>query len=117
MLHMEYKIKTYRTEAGKRPFSKWLKDLSDRRAQSVVHLRLERVKIGNFGDYDPVGKGVYELRIDMGPGYRIYFSKIGSEIVLLLCAGDKGSQQKDIEKAKQYYDDYKIRIKKGDYCD
>ena len=107
---MEYKIYHYQTITGKRPFSKWLNDLSDRRAQATINFRLEQLKIGNFGKCSTVGEGVFELKIDMGPGYRLYFSQIGLEIVLLLCGGDKKSQRKDIAIAKKYYQDYKTRI-------
>lgn len=75
--------------------------------QIAVDLRLERVKMGNFGQSKSLGGMVFELKIDIGPGYRIYFGKIGAQIVLLLCAGDKKSQQRDIVKAKKYFQDFK----------
>lgn len=65
--------------------------------------------MGNFGQCEPVGEGVFELKIDFGPGYRVYFGKIGSKCILLLCAGDKGSQKNDIQKAKVYFKDYQSR--------
>jgi putative addiction module killer protein len=74
-------------------------------------LRLERIEEGNLGKYKSVGSGVYELIIDVGPGYRVYFGKIGLQVVLLLCGGSKRFQQKDITKAKAYFLDYKIRSK------
>ena len=64
---------------------------------------------GNFGDVEPVGEGVLELRIDWGPGYRVYFGRIGQVVVLLLCGGDKRTQQRDIKRAKDYFEDYKRR--------
>ena len=64
---------------------------------------------GTFGDAEPVGAGVMELRIDWGPGYRVYFARIGQVIVLLLCGGDKRTQQRDINRAKEYFEDYKAR--------
>ena len=108
---MEYQIKVYITPSGKCPFNKWLNDLVDKKAQIAIDLRLERLRIGNFGQSKLLGNGVYELKIDFGPGYRVYFSKIGLTIILLLCAGDKKSQQKDIEKATQYFQDFKIQGK------
>jgi putative addiction module killer protein len=107
---MEYNLKIYQTERGKCPFTQWLHDLSDRKAQSLIHLRLERLRMGNFGTSKSLGNGIHELKIDVGPGYRVYFSKVGAVVVLLLCAGDKKTQQKDIAKAKEYLTDYKIRI-------
>lgn len=108
---MEYNIKIYQTKSGKSPFNQWLHDLSDRKTKSIIHLRLERLKLGSFGDCKTVCKSIYELKIDWGPGYRIYFSKIGLKIVLLLCAGNKKTQQKDILKAQIYLDDYSIQTK------
>ena len=83
-------------------FAKWLKKLRDADAKSRINLRVRRIALtGNLGDYKPVGEGVCELRIDYGPGYRLYFALRGSEIVLLLIGGDKTSQQRDIKKAKE----------------
>ena len=104
---MEYKIKIYKTSSGRCPFDKWLNDLTDRKAQAAIDLRLVRIKMGNFGQCKLVGSMVYELKIDVGPGYRVYFGKIGLQIILLLCAGDKKSQQRDIVKAKKYFQEFK----------
>jgi putative addiction module killer protein len=104
---MEYEIKIYETSTGKCPFDKWLNDLKDRKAQVAVDLRLERIKMGNFGQCKSLGNMIFELKIDVGPGYRVYFGKIGTKIILLLCAGDKRSQQSDIEKAKKYFQEFK----------
>ena len=82
-------------------FSKWLRALRDRRARVRIQARIDRFEAGNSGDIKPVGGGVFEMRIDYGPGYRVYFVKRGSKLVILLAGGDKGSQAKDIEKAKQ----------------
>jgi len=81
-------------------FGKWLKSVRDRRAVLAIANRITRAAAGNLGDIRPVGEGVSEMRIFVGKGYRIYFCMKGTEIVLLLCGGDKSSQQKDIEKAK-----------------
>jgi len=81
-------------------FDKWLKSVRDRRAVLAIANRITRAAAGNLGDIKPVGEGVSEMRIFVGKGYRIYFCMKDTEIVLLLCGGDKSSQQKDIEKAK-----------------
>lgn len=89
-------------------FAKWLKRLRDADAKARINVRIRRVSLtGNFGDAKPVGDGVFELRIDYGPGYRVYYSQCGREIVLLLIGGDKSSQQKDIDKAKKLNAEYK----------
>jgi len=81
-------------------FRKWRIRLKDQRARALIAARLDRLAFGNAGDVKPVGEGISELRIDYGPGYRIYFQKRGNSIVLLLCAGDKSTQAKDIQTAK-----------------
>ena len=106
---MEYKIEIYQTDTGKRPFSQWLKDIKDHLGKAKIRVRLDRLEMGNFGQCESVGEGVFELKIDFGPGYRVYLGKIGSMCVILLCAGDKKSQKSDIEKAKVYFKDYQSR--------
>jgi putative addiction module killer protein len=81
-------------------FSAWLKNLRDRRAASRIGIRIDRLRQGHAGDVKPVGEGVNEMRIDYGPGYRVYFLQRGQVAVLLLCGGDKSSQPRDIRKAK-----------------
>ncbi len=80
-------------------FSSWLDALADLRARARIQARIERLAGGNPGDVRPVGEGVSELRIDYGPGYRVYFKKRGRELLILLAGGDKGSQAKDIRVA------------------
>lgn len=82
-------------------FAKWIKGLKDARARGRVLVRVQRLAAGNFGDAKSVGGGVSELRIPYGPGYRVYYTRRGDTLVILLCGGDKGSQSRDIEKAKQ----------------
>lgn len=82
------------------PFTRWLDGLRDRRAKSRIELRLLRAQGGQLGDVRSVGRGVSEMRIDYGPGYRLYFSRQGEAGVILLCGGDKGSQDRDILRAK-----------------
>ncbi len=100
-------IRQYTTSEGKIPFDEWLNALRDIRAQVRIEQRLDRLKLGNIGDCKPVDDGVYELRIDYGGGYRIYFGQIGSVVILLLCGGDKNSQNRDIRKAKDYWQDFR----------
>jgi putative addiction module killer protein len=80
-------------------FRKWINDLRDAEAQKRIFTRIRRLSVGNFGDAKSVGKGVAELRIDYGPGYRVYFVRRGSIVVILLCGGDKRTQSRDIEAA------------------
>ena len=80
-------------------FDRWLKDLKDTKAKAKVLVRAERLALGNPGDVAPVGDGISEMRINFGPGYRVYFRQKG-DTATLLCGGDKGSQQADIAKAK-----------------
>lgn len=82
-------------------FADWLVDLRDRQAKARIIVRIERMQSGNFGDHKAIGEGVSEIRIDYGPGYRVYFTIRGATIVILLCGGDKGTQRVDIAKAKQ----------------
>ena len=88
-------------------FDRWLRKLNDRRAAARVLVRIERLAAGNPGDVKPVGHGVSELRIDYGPGYRVYYGREGDAIVILLCGGDKRSQARDIERAEAYWRDYR----------
>ena len=81
-------------------FDRWLIGLHDRQARAKVETRIRRLSLGNPGDVKPVGDGISELRIDYGPGYRVYFLRRGSVVAVLLCGGDKGSQARDIALAK-----------------
>ncbi|MBU4317449.1 MAG: type II toxin-antitoxin system RelE/ParE family toxin [Proteobacteria bacterium] len=80
-------------------FSKWIDELQDIRARARILVRIERLSAGNPGDTKPVGEGVSELRIDYGPGYRVYFKRIGQKMIILLAGGDKKTQPKDIKTA------------------
>jgi putative addiction module killer protein len=105
----EQQLRIYTTKDGKRPFDTWFATVRDQKAQHRIDARLARVRLGNFGDSKSVGEGVLELRIDYGPGYRVYFGRDGSDVVILLLGGDKRSQLKDIETAQGYWADYKVR--------
>jgi putative addiction module killer protein len=82
-------------------FSEWLQDLRDRKAAAKIAARLARLELGNFGDAEPVGEGISELRIHFGPGYRVYVVRRGEVLVVVLCGGDKSSQERDIKRAKE----------------
>ena len=90
-------------------FSKWLKKLKDIKGKVSILRRIDRIKDGNFGDHKSVGDGVSELRIPTGPGYRVYYTQKGDEIVILLIGGDKSSQSEDITKAKQIFKESTIK--------
>ena len=101
------KLQVYQTQNGREPFSEWLVSIRDQRTRTRIRDRFERLEIRNFGDYQSVGGGVFEMRLHFGPGYRIYFGEIDNTIVLLLSGGDKSSQAQDIERAKTYWSEYK----------
>ena len=82
-------------------FKKWMKSHKDKSTRLIINARIRRLSLGNKGDTEPVGMGISELRIDYGPGYRVYYKQIKNEIIILLCGGDKSSQSRDIKKAKQ----------------
>jgi putative addiction module killer protein len=104
------RIEVYQDEKGGRPFTDWLHALRDREARARIRTRLARLELGNFGDSKPVGGGVLELRIDYGPGYRAYLARRGNALLLLLCGGDKRTQRRDIDRAREYLADYDRRI-------
>ena len=102
------KIVIYSTKTGKEPYSDW-QDRLDKTTRAIVRNRLERIRLGNFGKAKVIkgSKDIWEIVLDFGPGYRIYYGKKGSTIILLLVGGEKKSQERDIEKAKQYWLDGK----------
>lgn len=99
------------TDGGKVPYQEWILQLSDRRADEIIHARIDRLRLGNFGDCKSLGSGLYELRIHYSKGYRIYFGRHGRTIVVLLCGGDKRMQPWDIVRAKHYWMNFQKRIK------
>jgi putative addiction module killer protein len=109
---MKQTIVIYEQKRGKSIFLDWLLHLKDVKARAVIRARINRLELGNFGDCKSVGTGVLELRVSFGPGYRIYFGRDGNTLVVLLCGGDKGSQAKDIQKAKLLWKEYKDASKK-----
>jgi len=99
----------YQREDGREPFTDWLDVVRDKVAQARIRVRLRQVQAGNFGDCEPVGEGVIELRVHVGAGYRVYCGRHGKAVVLLLCGGDKGSQAADIKLAKELWSEWKRR--------
>ncbi len=108
---MGYEVRHYLTAAGADPFAQWFRAIRDRQAQARIQARVDRLERGLFGDAKPCDEGVWELRIDWGPGYRVYYARAGSAVVLLLLGGDKRKQQADVRKAKEYWSDYQERTK------
>ncbi|MEG4490061.1 type II toxin-antitoxin system RelE/ParE family toxin [Microcoleus sp. D3_18_C4] len=102
-------IRRYTTAEGTAPFAEWLDALRDRNVRVRIKSRLDRVEQGNLGDFKSVGQGVFELRINYGPGYRLYFGQVGLTIVVILIAGDKSTQEQDIRQAIEYWTDYEKR--------
>jgi putative addiction module killer protein len=106
---LKLNLQEYLTESGQSPFSEWLIGLRDVRARALVRTRLDRVSLGNIGDFASLGDGVFELRVFYGPGYRVYYGLVGDAVMLLLLGGTKGTQKKDIRTAKAYLADYRRR--------
>ena len=88
-------------------FDRWLKKLRDPRARARIEMRIRRLGLGNPGDVQPIGNGLSEMRIDYGPGYRVYYMQQRSVLVVLLCGGDKSTQKNDINKAKEIAAEWK----------
>ncbi len=99
----------YRREDGQEPFTDWLNAIRDKLALARIRVRLRQVQAGNFGDSEPVGEGVIELRVHVGAGYRVYCGRHSKAFVLLLCGGDKSSQTTDIKQAKELWSEWKRR--------
>jgi len=104
-------LRIYSDSQNRQPLTQWLTDLKDIRARAQIRARLARVGAGNLGDCKPLRDGVQELRIDYGPGYRVYLSRQGPVMVLLLCGSDKGDQNRTIKQAIEYLNDWKQRGK------
>jgi putative addiction module killer protein len=102
----------YVTKSGREVMREWLDELNDARAVARIAMRIDRLADGNFGDCKPLQDGICELRIDYGPGYRVYYAMVGRTCVLLLCGGDKRRQSRDINRAVGHLNDYKRRIGK-----
>ena len=99
----------YRTIEGRFPYREWIASIDDTASRATVLARVDRLASGAFGDWKAVGDGVCELRVHRGPGYRVYFGRDGNAVVILLCGGQKRSQDADIRLAKRYWSDYEAR--------
>ena len=106
-------VRHYIDRRGRDIFDDWLSQLADVRAQAKIAARINRIADANFGDCKSLGKGLHELRIDWGPGYRLYYARAGRTCVLLLCGGDKRKQSADIERAIENWNDYRRRTEKS----
>ncbi len=105
-------IKLLETDDGKVPFEEWYDSLRDKVTKVRVRRRLDRIELGNFGDTESVGEGIYELRLHFGAGYRVYFARLGNTVIVLIGGGDKSSQKKDIAQAKALWRQYKDEAQK-----
>lgn len=105
----QIKLLEYVTEDGKNIFRGWIRSLKDNTVRARIRIRLNRIRLGNFGDCKPVGGGVSEIRIDYGPGYRVYFGRSDFTVVILLCGGTKKKQSEDIKLAQKYWAEYQRR--------
>ena len=99
----------YQSDDGREPFTEWLNNLRDKVAQARIRVRLRQAQAGNFGDAEPVGDGVSELRIHVVASYRVYHGRYGKQVIILLCGGDKSSQAADIKRAKALWSEWKRR--------
>lgn len=102
----ERTLLTFTLPNSKAPFEEWLLSLRDKPTQARILRRIDQLRLGNFGDCESVGEGVFELRIHFGPGYRVYFGPHGAQVVLLLCGGDKSTQARDIASAQRYWKEF-----------
>ena len=100
------RIKSYVLANGKSPFEEWILSLKDKASRARILTRIDRLRFGNFGDCKSVGGGIFELRIQFGPGFRVYFGLVGNEVVLLLGGGDKSTQRRDIDTCKRYWKEF-----------
>ena len=106
---IDKRILIYKESSGKEPFVRWIETL-DKLSQIRIRKRISRMEIGHLGDYKSIGSGVFELRFFFGAGYRVYFGMQGDTIVILLCGGDKSTQEDDIKKAISYWKEVQNEI-------
>jgi putative addiction module killer protein len=106
-MHKKKTVVIYADKKGQEPFSEWFYSLKDKTFKARIRNRIARLELGNFGDCEPVGEGIFELRFFFGPGFRVYFAEYGNTTILLLGGGDKKTQNKDILKTKNYWKEFK----------
>ena len=100
-------VKAYKNEQGNIPYRKWLSSIKDNVVKVRILQRFDRVEYGHLGSFKALANGIYELKLDFGPGYRVYYGMEEKKLIILLCGGDKSTQKKDIAKAIEYWKDYK----------
>ncbi len=115
MEEQEKILKVFVRSNGKAPFLIWMSKLKDPKTEQRIEARLNRLRLGLIGDCKKVREGVFELRLDYGPGYRIYFGSLEGNLIILLIGGDKSTQQQDIENAQQYWKEYKQEREDANY--
>lgn len=114
---MNQTILNYVLLTGQQPVEDWLAGMSDTKGRAKIRARINQFRAGNPGKNRMVGLGIMEMKIDFGPGYRVYYAKVGDQIILLLCGGDKTTQSADIKKAGEFLADYKRRTKDNEKDD
>jgi len=107
MENQERVLEMYVRKDGKVPYRDWFLGLRDKKAAAKIAKRVDLLSLGHFGKHRVLGGGLAELKVDFGPGYRVYVGLAGAVLVILLCGGDKSGQTRDIELAKTYWDDYR----------
>jgi putative addiction module killer protein len=100
-------VEIYQTPSGREPFTEWMDSLRDGLGRSAILARITRARLDNLGDHKSVGQGVIEMRVKVGPGYRVYLGLHGQELIVLLSGGDKSSQSKDIALAREYWSEWR----------
>ncbi len=106
-----FKVSDYLTNDGRDPFKEWLENLTERQVRARILVRIQRMAAGNFGDCKPIADGMWELRIDHGIGYRVYYARAGEKLILILAGGDKRRQQAEIDTALEYWKNWNWRNK------
>ena len=102
-------VRNYVTPDGREPYEEWVNSYRNRKTRAIIRERVNRLHLGNFGDYKRLTADLYELRIHYGPGYRVYFGMVDRVIVILLCGGSKKTQRRDIERANEYWEELRRR--------
>ena len=102
-------VRNYVTPDGREPYEEWVNSFRNRKTRAIIRERINRLHLGNFGDYKRLTADLYELRIHYGPGYRVYLGVVDRVIVILLCGGPKKTQKRDIQKAKEYWEELRSR--------
>lgn len=107
-------VQNYVLPDGNEPIVEWLEALQDIKGRAKIRARINQIRAGNPGKFNTVAPGIMEMKIDFGPGYRVYYARVGKKVILLLCGGDKQTQRADIKKATELLSDYKRRMQEHD---